>query len=241
MKIIEKIAAKGQDIQNAKPVTIAFLGDSVTQGCFELDFERTDGGFEPIYDYEAVYHRKVAKLLNMFFPKAPIQIINAGVSGSSAVGALERIENDVVRYMPDLTVVCLGLNDFVKGMSAIAEYGDSLAAIFEILLKNKSEVIFMTPNRCPARVTKKLNPYCGKWIEDIENNVANGTMDRYMEKARTVCREYNIPVCDCYKKWELLEKSGVDITSLLANSLNHPTREMHWLYAVSLVETMMNG
>ena len=31
---------------------------------------------------------------------------------------------------------------------------------------------------------------------------------------------------------------GVDITDLLSNYLNHPTRELHWLFAYSLVHTM---
>ena len=33
MKIIEKIAAKAQNADNPRP-TIAFLGDSITEGCF---------------------------------------------------------------------------------------------------------------------------------------------------------------------------------------------------------------
>ena len=36
MKILEKIKKKQNDIQNNPNVTIAFLGDSITQGCFEL-------------------------------------------------------------------------------------------------------------------------------------------------------------------------------------------------------------
>ena len=35
MKIIEKMAKKSADHYNNEGVTIAFLGDSVTQGCFE--------------------------------------------------------------------------------------------------------------------------------------------------------------------------------------------------------------
>lgn len=41
MKIIEKLNAK-QDIYVEKPVTIVFLGDSVTQGCFECYIKMTE-------------------------------------------------------------------------------------------------------------------------------------------------------------------------------------------------------
>ena len=36
MRILKKIIAKKQNVKGADPVTIAFFGDSVTQGCFEL-------------------------------------------------------------------------------------------------------------------------------------------------------------------------------------------------------------
>ena len=35
MKIIELLKQKQEGLIKNKPVTIAFLGDSVTQGCFE--------------------------------------------------------------------------------------------------------------------------------------------------------------------------------------------------------------
>ena len=46
MKIIEKLRARQEDIYAAKPITIAFLGDSVTQGCFEIyeSGQATQGG-----------------------------------------------------------------------------------------------------------------------------------------------------------------------------------------------------
>ena len=238
MNIIKKIKEKESNIQTAKPVTIAFLGDSVTQGCFELVFDKINEEFEPIYDYELVYHRQFGKMLNALFPKVPIQIINAGVSGSTAKGGLERISNDVIRFNPDLIVVCFGLNDFVKGIEKLSEYAESLGGIFRTLQSIDSEIIFMTPNSCPSRITKKLNPYCDEWVKSIEKNVKNKTMDIYMDKAKEVCVKYGVSICDCYGKWKKFEAAEVDLTVLLSNSLNHPTREMHKLFAASLIETI---
>ena len=56
---------------------------------------------------------------------------------------------------------------------------------------------------------------------------------------KKLCEKENIAVCDCYAKWKKLYDGGVDITELLANKINHPTREMNWLFAYSLVETML--
>ena len=52
---MNKLADK---IKNKKPVTIAFFGDSVTQGCFEL---RVAEGkpFEPVYRPWEAYSKKL--------------------------------------------------------------------------------------------------------------------------------------------------------------------------------------
>lgn len=49
------------------------------------------------------------------------------------------------------------------------------------------------------------------------------------------------PVCDCYAQWKQLQAAGVNTTELLSNKLNHPTREMNWLFAVSLLRSILGG
>ena len=49
------------------------------------------------------------------------------------------------------------------------------------------------------------------------------------------------PVCDCYAQWKQLKAAGVNTTELLSNKLNHPTREMNWLFAVSLLRSILSG
>lgn len=49
MEIVQKLAARAADNWNAGAVTIAFLGDSVTQGCFEL-YKKSDGSVETYFD-----------------------------------------------------------------------------------------------------------------------------------------------------------------------------------------------
>ena len=61
MEVIKKIAAKNADIYNVKPVTIAFLGDSVTQGCFEV-FYKLDGNIETIFESDKAFSVNVKKI-----------------------------------------------------------------------------------------------------------------------------------------------------------------------------------
>ena len=238
MKIIEKIAARAQSAENPRP-TIAFLGDSVTEGCFEL-IPRESGGFDNVFDFESVYHKKVTKILGILFPNASLNVVNAGVAGTNASSGLARIDSDVISKKPDLTVVCFGLNDSGKEDEGILEYVDALRGIFTRLRKVGSEIIFMTPCMMAQNVSETIHPSFLALAQKISDRQNRGVLDRYMEAARALCNEENIPVCDVYAKWKRMSELGVNVTELLANKLNHPTRDMHDLFAFSLIETMMS-
>lgn len=237
MKIIEKIAAKAQNADNPRP-TIAFLGDSVTEGCFEL-VPRNSGGHDNVFDRESVYHKKVSEILGVLFPTVPLNIINAGIAGTGAAYGLSRIERDVLSKNPDLTVVCFGLNDCGKEDDGLAEYAESLREIFRCLREAGSEIIFMTPCMLAENVSETIHPSFVELAKKLSERQNRGVLDRYMDAVRTLCKEESIPVCDVYAKWKRMAQLGVNITELLSNKLNHPTRELHNLFATSLVETMM--
>lgn len=240
MKIAEKIAAKAKDNFDQPGVTIAFLGDSVTQGCFELyriDQER----FETVFDKNSTYHSYLAEILSVLYPTVPINMINAGVSGGSAEHGLKRLERDVITHNPDLTVVCFGLNDCGHYEDGLKTYSDSLEQIFTKLEEAGSEIIFMTPNMMATYVSFRLEDAKFRLIaEKTAERQNEGIFEMYLNEAKAICARHNIKVCDCYAKWKMLYDNGVDVTELLANQINHPIREMNWLFAMSLVETMMS-
>lgn len=239
MQIVEKLAKKAKDNHQEAPVTIAFYGDSVTQGCFEL-YKKGEEDHDTVFNKASVYHAKIAQILSIIYPTVPVNIINGGISGSSAKGSLGRMERDVLRFQPDLTVVCFGLNDSGRGLEGLQDYVCSLKLIFERLKKAGSEIIFMTPNMMSNSVSYKItDPNFKKIAEDACKRQNEGIMDKYVQAAKKVCAEQGVRVCDCYEKWKILEASGVDVTELLSNNINHPIREMHWLFAYSLVETML--
>lgn len=240
MKIIEKIIAKAENNADLRSPVIAFLGDSVTQGCFEI-VPKNGGGFGDVQDRGNVYHAQLSKMLSVLYPSVPVNMINAGVAGYNAPHGLERLERDVLVHKPDLTVVCFGLNDCGKGDEGIEIYISSLREIFKKLRDAGSEIIFMTPNM----MATNSSPYLDEAFVELTGKMVkwqtSGTLDRYMDAARALCKEENVVVCDCYAKWKKLYENGVDITELLANRINHPVREMHGLFAVSLLETIMEG
>lgn len=241
MRIMEKFIRKSKKLNDEQAVTIAFLGDSVTQGCFEVYVDNNQQ-VEPVFDKNNAYHNQLSKLLSVLYPSVPVNIINAGISGGSALGGLKRIGRDVLRYSPDLTVVCFGLNDCMSGKDGVDVYAEALSDIFDKLAEAGSEVIFMTPNMMNTKVSPHI-------MDDRIRNIAlntmekqnDGILDLYVKKAKDVCKKHNVPICDCYKKWKLMSDNGVDVTELLSNKMNHPTREMNWLFAIYLLETMLSS
>ena len=97
MKIMNRIHEKANDNANKPGVTIAFLGDSVTQGCFEL-YKKSDGSIETVFDKTNAYHTYLNRILSLLYPSVPVNIINAGISGDNATHGFERLERDVLRY-----------------------------------------------------------------------------------------------------------------------------------------------
>lgn len=239
-KLIEKIVAKQKDNMNNPSVTIAFLGDSVTQGCFEV-YCKSENSIETVFDKNCAYHTYIAKIFSVLCPSVPVNIINAGISGDNAPHGFERIEKDVISHGPDLVVVCFGLNDCWGKEEGLSKYITALSNIFDRLKEYGCEVIFMTPNTMCTEASYQIS---AEMIRDIARETAviqnDGVLDMYIDAAKTLCKEKGVAICDCYAKWKKLEESGLDTTSLLSNYINHPAREMNWLFAYSLVETMFN-
>lgn len=239
MEIMKKIAAKAASLHGAKTPTIVFLGDSVTQGCFEC-YRTNDGGIETVFDKNHAYHHYVDRIFSMLYPRVPLNIINAGISGDNTAGGLERLERDALAHDPDLTVVCFGLNDCGQGLEGVEGYKARLKEIFTKLRESGSEVIFMTANMMNTSVSCHLpSDQFRELAKVFMQRQQEGVLKAYFDSGKEAAMECGVPVCDVYAKWEKLSENGVDVTELLANKLNHPSREMNWVFAYELVNTMM--
>ena len=238
MKIIEKLNAK-QDIYGGKPVTIAFLGDSVTQGCFEC-YTKEDGKIETVYDYKSAFSTRLREIINLLYPSVQVNIINSGISGDGTKNGKTRIERDILPFSADLVVVSYGLNDACSGTEKLDDYRKNLKEIFKKVSSCGAEVIFLTQNAMNTKKSCHLKG--GGAIEETAVMTAKlqneGVMKAYMGAAREVANECGVKVCDIYPMWEKMIAGGVDTTGLLANKINHPIREIHYYMAIKLLETM---
>lgn len=238
MKVIDKLNAKSKDIYGAKAVTVAFLGDSVTQGCFEC-YTVTEETLETVYDYKSAYSTRLKEILNLLYPQVQINVINSGISGDNATNGLKRLDRDVLAYKPDLCVVSYGLNDSCG--KNLTLYKQSLSGIFSALKEHGIEFIFLTQNSMCTKTDCRLKEILFKNISVGFSNIQNdGILKQFMEEGKKLCLEYGGQVCDLYPVWEKMSECGVDTTALLVNKLNHPIREYHYYIAIKLLEIMIS-
>ena len=110
-------------VAEAEPVTVAALGDSLTQG-FGLT---PDDGFVP--------------QLQVWLDGqgADVQMINAGVSGDTSAGGLARLD---WALSPDVDglVVSLGANDMLRGMDPAAARENLASLMSKLGARNRVEI-----------------------------------------------------------------------------------------------------
>ncbi|MBO5314828.1 MAG: GDSL family lipase [Clostridia bacterium] len=239
MKITELLKNKEQDRHNNKPVTIAFIGDSVTQGCFEC-YMKNETALETVFDYKSAYSTRVGEILHTLYPSAQVNIINSGISGDNARGGALRFERDVLSYNPDLVVISFGLNDSVMGKEGLCAYVSALEEMFSALKERNIEAIFLTENTMCMSTSPHLKDEKFINLSKTFGKVQlDGTLKEYFDAAKSSCEKFGVKVCDLYAIWESMAAAGVNTTELLSNKLNHPIREFHYYMAMKIVETIL--
>ena len=213
-------------IKNGSATIVAF-GDSVTHGAV----------IGPELFHDTVYHNRLKEMIYKVRSSVPITVVNSGIGGITAAQSLDRIEPHVTRYNPDLVIVCFGLNDVNDPLETFI---GALKVIFKKCLDSGADVIFMTPNMLNDHVAEGTEPQYLEYAHKTAKMQTDGTMDKFMESAMELAREMGVTVCDCYGEWKKLSKAQ-DITALLANRINHPTREMHELFARMLFNTIFEN
>jgi lysophospholipase L1-like esterase len=211
---------------------IAFLGDSVTHGAFEC-IQGDSAGC--IFDMDAVYHERLRRMLLTVNPWLPVSIINAGVAGDNAIMGLARLERDVISHKPHICVVNFCLNDLSE---TVEEYVAALREIFTRLMAADIRPILLTPSMLNTYVHPDTIPMYRDFAAVTAGWHQSGVMDGYVEAAKTLAAELGVAVADAYAKWKALEAEGMDVTENLANYINHPSRELHQLFADALFETL---
>ena len=239
MKIVQKIINKQRSLRENPAVTIGLIGDSVTQGCFECYFDAKND-IQTVFDYGSSYGTRMKEMLNTLYPTVPFNVINAGISGDSAPGGAKRIDRDILAYHPDLVIVGFALNDSTTGIEGLPRYKEAMTEMICKVIASGAECIVLTPNAMNTCVSEQIKEDAYRKIAMRFAKIQNeGVLDFYAEAAREVAEKNGAVLCDVYAKWKEMIQAGADVTELLANKLNHPTRKMHYMTAMMLVDCIL--
>ena len=205
--------------QGSEPVRIVCFGDSITGVYYHT------GGRRAWSDMLGI-------ALQRIFPKARLQMINAGVSGNTTVAALARIERDVLAHKPHLVVVMFGMNDMAfdaQGMADAqiadrqARFGANFREIIRRCRDAGAEVLLCTPN--------SIYPNAGP-------RRPQERLAKYAEEVRTVAAETKVPVADCHRTYESLHRSDPRAWMLLMSETIHPNMNGHKLFAEEMARVI---
>ena len=224
MHIKDKVFLDCAGLEKEGPITIVAFGDSITHGALGNDE----------INYETVYWNLLRMKILKVRDYVPVNVINAGIGGVSATSSLDRLDKQVLSHSPDLVIVCFGLNDINDSLES---YLSSLKVIFEKCHNSGADVIFMTPNMLNTYVAPETAPELLDYAAVTAEYQNSGKMDLYISSAIKLAKEMRVDVCDCYLEWKRMENTQ-DTTKLLVNHINHPTQEMHKLFANMLFKVI---
>ncbi len=108
-----------------EPLTIGFLGGSITQGCASTTPETC-------YAY-LVYDWWVKK-----FPQSVVSYVNAGIGGTPSDFGVARVDDDLLRHYPDFSIVEFSVND-----AATDYYMETYEGLVRHILKADCETALM--------------------------------------------------------------------------------------------------
>ncbi len=201
-----EFAGVREKLEQGEPVRIVCFGDSVTGLYYHTGGRRT-------------YTDMLGIALQRAYPKAQIEMVNAGVSGNTTVNALARLEKDVLARKPDLVTVMFGLNDMTR--VPLGDYEKNLRAIAGKIRGVGSTVIFCTPN---AVITTDRRP-----ADKLKN---------YCEVVRNAAAVMNIPLCDSFWEFEAMRAEDPEGWRMTLSDEIHPNMAGHKAIAGQLARTI---
>lgn len=91
-----------QKAQHGEPLTVAFLGGSLTWGANASDPNTTS------------FRGRMMEWLRKTYPKTPFTFVDAAIGGTGSQLAMFRLERDVLAHKPDLVFLDFTINDNAK-------------------------------------------------------------------------------------------------------------------------------
>jgi len=183
-----------------EPVRIVCLGDSITGVYYHTGGRRA-------------WPEMLGIALQRLYPRARIEVVNAGISGDTTAGGLARLEQDVARHRPHLVAIMFGMNDVCAYQPN--RYHDNLSELVARCRAVGAEALLCTPNSV--------------YPEDPGRPMAR--LAEYAAIVREVGAELGVPVADCWAAYEGVRAADRRAWMGLMSETIHPNMRGHKLFA----------
>lgn len=196
---------------------MVFLGDSITQ--------------------QRMYTRDVMNYFALRYPGANISFRNAGVSGDTAQGSLQRLSRDVLSLKPDVVSICLGMNDGhykPVDQEAYNTYYDNMAGLVDGLQKAGVKVVLLTT----SGVDDERQP---PWLQNPFSTIHyNDTLRNFGDGVKKLAAEKKVPVFDLQALMlDVLARAKADSPGFtMMPDAVHPTEAGHAVMAYALLKAL---
>lgn len=133
---IARLKANLKKAKAGEPLTVAFLGGSITVGS------------------GAAINKSYVNLTEMWlkeqFAESDVKIINAGISGTGSLIGIHRLKKEVLDLKPDIVVLEFAVNDGVGDNDNLLNLNDGIAfeSIVRDILKSNSQTAVIILNEC---------------------------------------------------------------------------------------------
>ena len=201
-------------LENGEEATVLFFGDSISTGA------NSSGAInrEP---YAENWCEMVTHTLSTKYPNATINYVNTAVGGMNTQWGLDTVDENVIKYSPDLMVLAFGMNDPGKEPSEVAELKKQIV----------DKVIAACPN-CDIGVVGTMLPHFrlkGFWGNQQYHEAAFKNTFASYEHVDV------IPVTSMHKA--ILEKKRY--YDMSGNNVNHPNDFLARIYAQTLIKVLL--
>lgn len=190
-------------LKSEKKLNVGYFGGSITFGVAASDKDKTS------------WRALTTEFLKESFKEAEITERNAAVSGTGTGYALFRVDEDLLKYNPDLVFIEFSINDIYQKYSIAESIRFYESVLRRIYAHNPSVDIIM--------VITTDKEYIGKTCD-------------MMEAHKKLAAHYNIPVINVGKAlYEEMQKTGNSVDMYIADWV-HPADAGYKVYAATVCD-----
>jgi lysophospholipase L1-like esterase len=209
-KLEQPLARTAAKLQAGEPLTIAYLGGSLTSG----------SGARHVN--EAAWRPLVTKWFQERFPKSEISEVNAAIGGTGSSFGVYRVASDVISKNPDLVFVEFAVND----SAAERQTKDSVSPAMEGIVRQiwtanpMADIVFVyttmksyEPHHLAGRLSAAAQYHQG--VADHYGTIASVNVGQAL--------------------WSHLQENGIEWNELLPDNV-HPRDEGYLIYSKCMLQ-----